>query len=80
MGAQIQITIADEAQFAPFKDGLNHSMGEMQQPSIYCLVFKWSRQDYRLQEGILLGVCACTPGTQQNEGTGKEITGQPLET
>lgn len=35
-------------------------------------------QDYRFYEGALLKVCDCTPGTQQNEGTRKELTGQPL--
>lgn len=44
----------------------------MQQQSKHCLAFKLPRQDYRFREGLLLEVCGCTQGIQQNEGPGEE--------
>lgn len=44
----------------------------MQQQSKYYLAFKLSREDYKFREGVLLEVCGCTQGTQQNEGPGEE--------
>lgn len=66
------MTSAEGVHSITFKDGLNHFMGEMQEPSKYYRAFKLSRQGYKFQEGVLLDVCGCTQGSQQNEGPGEE--------